>query len=220
MANFEYTYASWDKIRPRLLPKTGLGQALKKYESEKESLAKSNEVIAAYLDARKALETVETIRKKASSACSKNPLFKSAKTALDAARDDHEIEALTAKVGERIEGLLETFPDRFARFKERLEKEYELLHAALTLYEQKKEVPDNLAKFAKQQTGNLFLGQPHFAGGEVLRDFLSRKAAFKSALPDLVRQCERMRDLVEELPALKQKIQHVVAALKPYVPQD
>jgi len=32
MPNFEYTYASWDRLRPGTMPSTGLGEALKKYE--------------------------------------------------------------------------------------------------------------------------------------------------------------------------------------------
>ena len=35
---FDYTYQSWDKIRPKLLKSTGLGDSLKKYEIKKNAL--------------------------------------------------------------------------------------------------------------------------------------------------------------------------------------
>ena len=86
MPNFVYTYASWDHLRPGTMPKTGLGEALKKYETAKGNCERSKfNCTDHYQDATRALSAVETIRAKIVKDYKKNIVFKAAVTALDAA---------------------------------------------------------------------------------------------------------------------------------------
>jgi hypothetical protein len=110
---FDYTFKSWDKLRPPLLKSTGLGDALKKYEAKKNAL-KSARALSDLMKLRgeteAALEAVEVARKQAGKSC--GSLFRDCKAALERADSARELErasgyALTMLNGAIVEGAKE-----------------------------------------------------------------------------------------------------------------
>jgi hypothetical protein len=80
---FEYTFKYWDNTRPVDLPKTGLGEALRKYETAKADFVRTKQM-RAYASVKTTFLGVEDARKKAISKCGL-PHFKPLKRVLEGA---------------------------------------------------------------------------------------------------------------------------------------
>jgi hypothetical protein len=216
LAGFDYTYNSWDKIRPRLLAKTGLGRALKAYEGSKHDLRNGKEVIIAYTKASKALELVETAREKAIATCGESRLFKSAKTALEAARDSHEILNLRRQLEERITETLGSFPDQADRVAQRYQSSLQILTEALNQYEETGVIQPEGKQHVESEILKPFLGVIQFQEAQTVKVYIARKNAF-NAPPALVARCEHLLEQIVSVDDLRGKVEEALRKLKPIV---
>jgi uncharacterized protein YciI len=118
MITFDWTFKSWDKIRPALLPKTGFGAALKKYESKKAILEQSGLDSSNYIDtfqtAMDELNKAAALYEKAIGACGTNPLFKSAKASLEASKPQAEENILANLLKLHLAGRLKVIGPKIA----------------------------------------------------------------------------------------------------------
>jgi hypothetical protein len=215
-AGFNYTYSSWDKIRPRLLAKTGLGRALKAYEDSKRVLRIGTEVITAYTQAVKALELVETAREKAIATCGERRLFKSAKIALEAACDSHEILDLRRQLEERITETLGSFPDQADRVAQRYQSSLRILTEALNQYEETGVIQPEGKQHVESEILKPFLGVIQFQEAQTVKVYIARKNAF-NAPPALVARCEHLLEQIVSVDDLRGKVEEALRKLKPLV---
>ncbi|MGC3968393.1 MAG: hypothetical protein QM775_13765 [Pirellulales bacterium] len=116
---FEYTYKSWDKLRLVDLPKTGLGEALKKYELAKSRL-ENGLLIHLYYEAVKALSEVETARETAISKCGL-PHFKPLKKVLEAADASEERDELNGMLGGKLGSMVDEMVKEAKEVRKKLE---------------------------------------------------------------------------------------------------
>lgn len=229
MAAFLWTYASWDKIRPTLLPSTGLGKLLKEYEKQKAELEQLRiyDFTDYFQDSMKALEKVDKARKEAIASCGKNPLFKSAKKALEDA--DVELEKTGLKhlvhqtLVEGLEKVSKPITQEVVAYKPRVTNAQETLENLKKVLKQidnldfesaRMKVNDALSKDQLKLAKSAANGENNYKPGQTCSDSMNTAMAIrkkgsvlKAIAPKAIVKWEQLFTIIDKFGEMQSELQ-------------
>ncbi|HEY1067681.1 MAG TPA: hypothetical protein VGE52_16270 [Pirellulales bacterium] len=224
--DFDYTSKTWDSIRPTLLKKTGLGEALKKYETKKAALkdaAGVAEIMAAHKEAVSALEAVDDAIEKAITACGTS--HKDCKTALEKAKSAEEKKRIdgypVTKFNALINDAAKELKQAETLYGNRL-SEAEKMHKALSeigeqpTLEQAKTLTDARRIYAGDgdEHGRSLMGD---FGADFERLFIHRakmSGSFPTVFADLQKMSEKIDEVSNKDKLLRKKKAEMMTILK------
>lgn len=216
MPKFDYTYKAWDKLRPALLPSTGLGEVLKKYEKEKAKLIDSP-LVYRFLDTMTTLNAVEKIRAEAITACGK--MFKDTKKELEAADHQGELDALTTAIKDYLVAGLKDASTEIKNLSELIQGKNTFAEGLLKVYKAGKateELHKKAMKFVHDEGDSAVPGISDLS--PAVDGIREKKAVLKRYLPEVVDAYETIvGDKLTKVQSLRKDLLENLKELTPLV---
>lgn len=184
--HFEYAYAYWDKLRPIDLPKTGLGEALKAYETVKKHVAAQGH-ISDYFLAQSALKDVEDARTKAVSKCGL-PHFKPIKKILEAVDPSVEAGVLNDVFRPKLNGRVDEMVKEAAQVYRQLENRINTTKPwidAVKAGTATNDIKKSAYKLVTSESTSIVPGIDDIGEASIFR---GKKAALAKDFPDMVQR--------------------------------
>lgn len=198
---FDYTYKSWDKIRPKLLKSTGLGDALKKYEAKKAALKSAralSDLVKLQGEAVAALDAVEAARGAAIKAC--GAMFADCKATLqraDAARERARATgyALT-KLNETIVAAAAELKNDRKKLDDRLKLAQDRLKAVMAI-----KAKDDKNEKTLEQLKRIYAGEGDdmsLVPEGMINDMIMNRSKLAKSFPTVSADLEKMKKSFDE----------------------